>query len=288
MSLISIPQEELADNTIPLGQSDSAPFVAIGDESIYGDILVYAYVIVPRIAIVQIERELLGLKLKFGIPKEKELHCRYLCSPSGRSQGGFEFLNRESVEDLLIEVFNVMQKNNTVIRAGYSTYSHHKGRFAKVLRMNDISGKNPKTVDVHTLKSGEIDPKVILGSISHFIWARSLSGYEPSAVECEILVNAEVSAVKFLGEKSRPAQEFCEGFLDINCPPGRVYRIQPKAVIYAENFMVQLSDIAAYTVSHAFSPNPDCGLYRNLLRYCIDAQCTPFNMSYAPSIADDY
>jgi hypothetical protein len=277
----------LVDNTIPLGQSGVVPYIAFGDESLYGDVLAYAYVIAPREAIKQLEQGVLSLKSKYRIPEEKELHCRFLCSPTGRQKGGFSFLTRETVESLLIDAFDLMQKNKAVIRAAFTNFNHHKGRFGRTLKMNDINGGKASTLNVHTLRSGEIDPKVILGTLSNFIWAQSLNGAEPSATECEIFVSAEPSAVKFLGSKARQAQDHYGGFLDINSPPGHVYRIMPKSLTYADSFMVQLSDIAAFTTSHAYSDNPDVALYRNLLRYCADARCSPFNMEYDPTLADD-
>lgn len=236
----------------------------------------------------QLGEGLLALKRKYHIPDEKELHCRFLCSPAGRQKGDFAYLTREAVENLFIDAFDLMLKNKVVIRAASTNFSHHKGRFGRTLKMQHVDGKDVQPIEIHTLRSGDIDPKVIVGYLSNTIWAKSLDGTSPSATQCEIFVSAEHSMVKFAGPKPRKAQDHYGVFLDINAPPGFVYRIEPTALTYTDSFMVQLADIAAFSTSHAQSDNPDTALYKNLLRYCSDSTCVSLNnMQYPPALADD-
>lgn len=273
--------------TISLGQTGTAPFVAYGDESQHFDVLVYAYVIAPRENLPTLEAEVIALKAKFNIPGEKELHCRFLCSPTGRRKGGFDFLDRELVESLLYEAFELMARNQVAIRFAITDYRQHKDQYGEQIVLTDGNGqKTPHKI--HRLASGGIDPKAILGGLSSHVWAISMTGQSsPSAKDCDIFVSAEHSLVKFIGDKARKAHDHYSAFIGINAPPGHIFRVEPKVTTYAESFMVQLADIVAFTCSHSGTTLPQNAFYRGLLRIYSDARCFPYDVQYDPSIAHD-
>jgi|GEM_PF-2192849 len=273
--------------TIRLGQTGVAPFVAYGDESQHFDVLTYAYVIARRDTLPSLEEGVLILKEKYGIPREKELHCRFLCSPTGRKKGGFDFLTREIVEDLLYDAFDLMAREQVAIRFAITDYRKHGNEYGDNIVLTDGAGQQTAH-KVHRLASGGIDPKAILGNLSSHLWAISLTGASsPTPKECDIYVSAEHSLVRFIGDKARKAHEHYSAFIGINAPPGHIFRIEPKVTTYAESFMVQLADIAAFTCSHSGTTLPASAYYRGLLRIYSDAKCFPYDIQYDPSLANE-
>ena len=243
--------------------------------------------IAPREAIPQIEAGILSLKQKFDIPAEKELHCRLLCSPNGRSKGGFEHLNRSLVESLLYEAFELMASHGVAIRYSIADYRQHRNEYGDNLAMGSLIGE--KAVHkIHRLKTGGIDPKAILPMMSGQVWAAGLmNGTYPTARDCDIFVSADSSIVRFIGSKHKAAHDHYSIFLDMDAPPGHIYKVEPAVTNYSNSFMVQLADIAAFTSSHAGYLQPELAFYRGLFQIYPDAICYPYNPYYPPSLLND-
>lgn len=72
--------------TIFVGSDSGARYFAFGDDSQFGDVIVYAFIFVATTRVRAIERKITELKKDFKIPIEVTLHCRTLFSGQQRQK----------------------------------------------------------------------------------------------------------------------------------------------------------------------------------------------------------
>ena len=250
-----------AVKVIPVGAESNSRFVAFGDESQFGNTVVYAYVIVPRLRVTQVEARLLSLKRAFRIPPDTALHCKVLFHEDKRSKANLEHLTPDRVRALLHHALTIMNQGRTILRYGVADLDDARKRFGvdSTMTLRSAAGEPDLTLPVN------FDPKAIIGLLAKGCFAVPEDGSQgPSLSQCQIIASREPSMVRFVGRRSQ-AHNLYGGFSEIGAAEGEVFQFQPSLSTEALAPLLQLADVAAYTCSHAQTPGSNTAFFRDLL-----------------------
>lgn len=232
-------------NVITVG-GDTAEYLAFGDDSQYGDTLVYAFAIIHRSRISVTESRLAALKRRYRIPDAVPLHCRVLFSGDQREKAGLGHLTPQSAKQIFERVITIMNRGPVFIRYAVADLAECKAAMGNELQMYNKNGIESDRLSVI------VDPKAILGLLMQTCFAVPADGSEgPTSSQCTIYVSSDATRVKFIGPQRKRADRMYSGFSSIGAPEGQVYQLSPIAVKEEQQPLLQLADIAAYTCSHA-------------------------------------
>jgi hypothetical protein len=124
--------------TFPLDET----YVAFGDGSSNAAGSFYGLVLVPELSIGRIEKEIEGVKEKFGGKDEFSIHCRELFNDEGRRKSPWHHLSYERVVSLCGEVLRVVGSSQPKYLLSYIPKAHYPKRFR-------LRGKNSHSDLVH-------------------------------------------------------------------------------------------------------------------------------------------
>jgi hypothetical protein len=242
--------------TIPIGGDKAAPYLAFGDDSQYGDFLAYAFVVVRRKRLPQVERRLADLKDSFKIPREIPLHCRVLFSGDLRRKTGLGHLLPCDAQSIVARAVTIMNDTWITLRYARDTYSQMKQRLGSQIELTHETDGTKITLPVNA------DSKGFLSMLMQASLMPNPGPHVPALTDCEIIVAEDYTKVGFIGPGRKRADRMYNGFSDIGAPEGGVFQLNP-TVLKAEGApLLQLADIAAYICSHA----ADAAAPRNFFR----------------------
>lgn len=230
-----------------VGSSRAADWVAFGDDSVYSDTLVYAFLMFKRTKIKTITRELCELKKRFKFPADTKLHCRVLLSGQQRAKAGLEHLSREDIDSILNTVVTIINRQSGLVRFGYAFKDKVETAFSGTLTLDSVIDGEP------SIKLNSVyNEKGVLGLLAQACFANRLDGRDgPAPRECEIFISPDSTPVKFIGEKKSKSHYLASGFLDMSAVGGGVSHVVP--VVGGDYFpeLYELADVVAYICVHA-------------------------------------
>lgn len=233
-------------NILPAGENTSANYLAFGDDSQFGDTLVYAFVIVHRDRAPQVRTHLHELKQRFKIPASEGLHCRVLFSGHQRKKAGLGHLSPQDVRSLIAEAVTIINEGPVLIRFAVGTLAEFGRALGNQIEMQHESDGSITRLPV------KLDPKGLLGILMQMCFAVASDGSNgPNASQCQIFASKDPTKVEFIGSKRQRADAMYSGFNDIGAPTGNVFQLMPTTVDPASEQLLQLADIAAYICSHS-------------------------------------
>lgn len=239
-------------NTLPVGSSSAAPYLAFGDDSHFPNTntLVFAVVIIPRTRLKQVETRLAVLKEKYKVPAHVPLHCKILFNRHPKEKAGLSHLSPKDVYSIAARAVTIMNQTGVILRYAVADLSVCQSAIGKELEL-----VNKDDVSTTKLPITEIDQdfgKVIIGKLANLCFAVPPDGsHGPTASECEIFLAEDKTKLKFvIGAHGRRADSHYSGFSDIGATDGNVFQLQPTILKAHEAPMLQLADIAAYMCSH--------------------------------------
>jgi hypothetical protein len=237
---------------IQVGRDKTAPFVAFGDDSQYGDSLSFAFVLVPRTRLRFAERKLERLKSRFKIPQDATLHCRTLFSGQQREKCGLGHLAPGDVRAIVASAVTIINEVNGRVHFAVQDGSAFFSGLGSEVRMHNQDGSLGIELPVTP------DPKGLLGIMAFACFP--LDGrHGPTASQCEIYVSEDKTKISFIGEKRSRADSHYAGMFEHGNAFGQL-----NANIVAANAapLLQLADIASYVCSHAFSKTGDVRFWK--------------------------
>ena len=241
----------MLNNVIEVGRNKNAPFIAIGDESHHENIITYAYVILPRIRINKIKRELSRAYSVYGIPKHLVFHCKDFFSGQFRLRNGLNRLSRQDILKIIHHFITIMNDQGIYIRVAYTDHNHSRAEFSKQESITLRNNAGTQEVE-HPLK---YDIKGVQATLAKACWGNAPNGpHGPTEIDCQIFVSPDQTKVKFMGEQSRQMHNLIPGYSEITSPAGFINHIKPE-ILTEDLFELQgIADIAAYLFAHSLPP----------------------------------
>lgn len=238
-----------APQTIQLGNSPIAPYVAFGDDSQFRDYAAFAFVLIPRTRLRFAERKLERLKARFAIPASVTIHCSPLFSGQKREKAGLGHLSPVDVREVVSQAVTLINDVNGRVHYGVDHAPSFFQKLGTSVQFHDHTGGSPFTKPVSA------DPKALLGMLAVACFPTGQrSPYGPTAAQCEVFVSEDKTKLAFIGDRRLRADSLYSGFYDMGNVAGQL-----NAKIVAADVMplMQLADIAAYLCSHAAGTTPD-------------------------------
>ena len=243
--------------TIPVGANTAAEYLAYGDDSQFGDILAFAFLIVRRTNLARAEERLTNLKLHYRIPAETPLHCRILFNKIARKKSGIAHLTSHDARSIVARTVRIINRVPILLRYGRDSLSRLQNSLGQEIEFTNEFDGSKFRVPVMA------DPKGLLSLLMQgsFMVPPDGSG-GPLASQCEIFVAEDATKVPFIGPRRQRADRMYAGFSDIGAPSGGVFKLEPTMLQSRYTPMLQLADVAAYMCGHAGSSD---GFFREQL-----------------------
>ena len=229
------------EDDIPwLGRNSSAPYCAYGDDTKYEDILLYAFIIIDRAYLSDLENEFQKVKSNFNIPDNTEIHIKDFLNKHQRKKLNLEDLNVPKFIDSIIEVIN-------------------NGKCAVIFNFTQIPEDGnilPKNLEISGEKiHGDHRSLIHMLGASCFVPFLLLDGKYLTLKDMEVFVSQESTKVKTIGNSRRQAQYLSEMMIPTTKPiqKGSYARLKPHYVLTRDNMFCQIADVIAYVLSHALS-----------------------------------
>lgn len=236
------------NKTIDIRNDPSAQYVAFGDDSKFGDILVFAFFVIARKDIDRMNKRIAKIKRKFGVPEVTILHCRELFHPHPREKAGLGHLSSERARSIVGHIIHEL--NVLDCRVSYAFLRSRPGEMV----LPGVGG-----IPVH------YDDKGMLSMLAQACYSRPGGALDPRTGACEIFVAEDRTKIQFLGAEFGRADKWTAGFSDVGAEPGTVFRITPRPIPVAGHPMMQIADVLAYTCSHALSGVPPSPFFKDHL-----------------------
>lgn len=234
------------NHRIPVGINHGTPYLAFGDDSQYEGLLTFAYVVIPKVKIVRVMRELRNLKKKFKFPDGVPIHCRVLFSGQQRDKRGLGHLTRDDPMRVIHHCITLINKYDLFVRYAYAREENWKTLWGgkNVLELFNDAGQ----VVEHSVAT---NPKGVLGMLAQACWTTSGNLNAPKAVDCEIYAAKDTTMTGFMGDKQKQAHNWISGLSTVDAPEGQWLDIRPSFEPGEYGALLDLADVAAYTFCHA-------------------------------------
>lgn len=247
----------MGNNIIPVGGNERSDYLAFGDDSQFGETLVFAFAIVHRSNLTAVEDALAELKEHFGIPQDISLHCRVLFSGQQRQKAGLGHLTAHDARKILMRAVSIMNKGRVLVRYAVGNLSDCKAAMGSEIELLDSSGQPAETVPV------SVDPKGILATLMQSCFAVPPDRSEgPTAKDCKVIVSPDTTMVNYIGSRRKRADRMYSGYSAIGAPPGEVFQLDPELADVRTQPMLQLADVAAYVCSHSYDGQSKNAFFR--------------------------
>lgn len=237
----------------------TVPIVAFGDESLASDqdTAVYAFFMIKRSHLFRLDRKLVLLKKKFGIPPDVLLHCRQLIAPAQRAKLNLGHLSTEDARKVIAHAVTLINELR-----GLVCYAH--------CSIADISelGKTIKVMDsAGVWKEHPINAsaKAMSGILSDIAFqAASHHGVTPE--NCDVYISEDKSIVKRLFGKGSTQAQYSMTLGGVTPSESRADTSANKIIVRTDELAgLQLADVAAYVCANAKSPHQKYPFFRDQL-----------------------
>lgn len=229
--------------TPEIGRDNTAPFVAFGDDSKYGDVLVFAFLVIKRNDVPRMEKRLSRIKSRFGIPEQTALHCRELFHIHPREKAGLGHLTSDQARSIVGHLIHEINQLECWVRYAFSRKRPGEAFF--------------HAGDGFPIQDDDKGIMALLAQSSLIPQVRDVGKARgPNATDCEIFVAEESTSVRFLGHERRRADHWVSGYSEVGATPGGLFRLKPNLIPIKGHPLMQVADVLAYTCSHALSQEP--------------------------------
>jgi len=227
--------------SLKVGSSTSARYLAVGDDSVFNGAIVYGFAIFRRTRLKRLVQGVKDVKQRFGIPADIDIHCKDFRLACSRSKLGIEHLSDVDVENVYRNVVTLINNCDVLVKYGLAYEDKVRGFWSEGTITLE-GGDSPVEVPVR------YDPKGILGVLAQTCFASAPgAGHGPSVEELEIFIAPDSTKVKFLGG-ARQAHNWARGFSDMGT--GIVHEVTPNIGGCAKE-LFEIADVIAYMCSHA-------------------------------------
>lgn len=253
------------DDLIRVGQNSQARYVAFGDDCQFNDICGYAYVVVKRSRIPWILRELNQIKDQFKIPHETPLHCRVLFHYHQRKGAGLAHLTNEDAESIVIKSLLLLNNVGARVRFVSGSVAAYVAATGNSLPMRNQAGEIDLVLPVHHNENHS--PKALLAMLAKIgMLTPGPDRRFSSPHEWEVVIGRDATKIKSIGpRKSQVHNMMSGGFSDIGLPPGQFYQFNPHVSTGADHPLLELADVAVYSLSHALDTDNSTLFWRTQL-----------------------
>lgn len=249
--------------TIIVGQ-ESTEYIAFGDDSHHSNTLAYAFLIVQKHSIINVEDRINAIKTFYGIPINVTLHCKMLFSGDERKKNGIGHLSSEKVRSIIGRIIRVINQTPIFLRYAHCDLEKQTLHFDKLNNEAKLTCGNSNSLTKIQLNA---DPKGLLGLLAHMSLSAPPNDVRiPTVDKCQVIISEDKSKVHLLGPRRRQAHYWSEGYSDIATPPSSVFQLKPIIQKSNTSIMLQLADIAAYVCCQALSNGKQSLFFKEKLR----------------------
>ncbi|WP_456282498.1 hypothetical protein M1D55_14930 [Cupriavidus sp. JZ107] len=250
----------MASNGITVvGRSSETRFVAYGDDCQFDDLCGYALLVVKRIRIPWMVREINKIKDEYRIPHSTALHCRVLFSFHQRQKAGLEHLSDADARSIVLKCLLLVNNLGAHVRFVSGSLKHFSDSMGSSLTMRNQAGEQSVELPVHANAKALIG---LLAQIALITPGTDRKFGHPS--EWEQVISQDATKVKSIGDGRRQVHNLMSGgFSDIGLPPGEFHQFMPHISTEAEHPLLQLADVVVYSLTHALDTGEKASFWRN-------------------------
>lgn len=249
------------NNVILVGNNPQARIHAFGDDSVYRDVLAYAYAIFQAEHLEAARHAVQTIKAAYAIPAAVPLHMRVLTNPAARRKAGLENLTTEAALSAVSDIVSRMNDLPFLVKAAYTR--------------DPLPPDDEFPDETMRIRWSE---KGMLSFIAKFaLIPLNLQSY--SYTDMHITVASDATRTPFLGKQARQAASWISGFSDVGAPSGMVYKFEPSIVNTADELLLQVADLIVYSIAHAFAPQNRNPFFPKLLTNLRNVDVRPFQMN---------
>ncbi|MCO5411105.1 hypothetical protein [Ralstonia mojiangensis] len=251
----------MTDNIITVGRNPETKYVAFGDDCHFNDICGYAYVVVKRSRISWTLRELNRIKDEFGIPRTTPLHCRVLFSADQRRSAKLDHLDDTQARSIVIKCLLLLNNVCAHVRFANGSLGAYAAAMGDSIEMRNQAGDIEVVLPVHT------SPKALLSLLAQIALMVPASDRKfARAEEWELVISQDATKIKSIGNGKRQVHNLMSGgFSSIGAPQGQFHQFVPHVSTEAAHPLLQLADVAVYSLTHALDVSEKTRFWRTQL-----------------------
>lgn len=255
----------MTSNIIPVGNNVESDFVAYGDDSQADSCLAYAFLIMRRKQIPEVEKRILLLKERYEIPSGISLHCRVLLHEDPREKAGLVHLSDVDGRSIIDKAVNIINKNSILVRCSTADLKLVEGILGPEITLEDVNNGDPVTLPMKS------DPKAVLALCMQGCFAVPNNGADgPTAKQCQIYTAADSTMVRFIGRQRKQAHNLYKGYIDDKSEDGSVFQLNPQISTAVSTPILQLADIVSYICSRAIRGKESDSFYKKQMNRIVN------------------
>ena len=251
----------MTNNIITVGRDPETKYVAFGDDCHFNDICGYAYVVIKRSRIPWALREINRIKDEFRIPHPTSLHCRILFGVDQRRKAGLQHLGDKQAQSIVIKCLLLLNNICAHVRFASGSLSAYEAAMGDSITMRNQSGEIETVLPVHT------SPKALLSMLAQMALMVPAPDRKFSRAEqWQLVISQDATKIKSLGNGKRHVHNFISGcFSSMRAPVGLFHQFMPHIGTEASHPLLQLADVAVYSLSHALDSSENAKFWRTQL-----------------------
>ena len=218
-----------------------------GDESIAGNIIVYALVIVPVECIEQAELALSKTKVEFGGTSSARIHCKELLHKDARKYTEWAHLSNEKAWELVLSVKDNLANLGLFTRVGYVDKSDYS---TPIPALGNIEG-----MDITNHK------QLIPDAFS--VAAAGLAVDKQYAGLCKLWVDPNKDIIKWFNTHTQVGRRLKLNFVDLNNKSIDTVLAPENLVSKEKPQLLDLADLLAYSSSRVLNSTSKMPKYKS-------------------------
>ncbi|KVW35341.1 hypothetical protein [Burkholderia ubonensis] len=248
-------------NYTPVGRNPQSKYVAFGDDCHFNDICGYAYVVIQRSRILWALREINKIKDEFRIPHATSLHCRVLFGFNQRQKAGLDHLDEAHARSIVLKCLLLLNNIGAHVRFASASLSAYETAMGDSIAMRNQSGEEEIVLPVHT------SPKALLSLLAQMcLMVPAPERKFANAHEWELVISQDATKIKSIGDGKRQVHNLMSGgFSSVGAPEGQFHQFMPHVSTEADHPLLQLADVAVYSLSHVLDASDRSGFWRTQL-----------------------
>jgi hypothetical protein len=244
-----------------VGRNPQAKYVAFGDDCHFNDICGYAYVVVKRSRIPWILREIGTIKDEFRIPHATPLHCRVLFGFHQRQKAGLEHLNGNDARSIILKCLLLLNNIGAHVRFAHGILSGFEATMGNSITLREQEGDQGIVLPAHP------NPKALISLLAQMcLMVPAPDRRFANSHEWELVISRDATKAKWIGDGGQQSHNLMSGgFSSIGAPEGQFHQFTPHISTEADHPLLQLADVAVYSLSHALDTGENSSFWRTQL-----------------------
>lgn len=224
----------------------STKYHVFGDESIAGNIIVYALVIVPVECVEQAELALSKTKVEFGGTSSARIHCKELLHKDARKYTEWAHLSNEKAWELVLSVKDNLANLGLLTRVGYVDKSDY---------LTPILGVGNERMDITNHK------QLIPDAFS--VAAVGLAVDKQYAGLCKLWVDPNKDIIKWFNSNTQIGRRLKLNLVDLNNRSIDTVMAPENLVSKEKPLLLDMADILAYSSSRVLNSTSKLTKYKS-------------------------